>query len=159
MSHPEDPVSVGAPLAWARDLALVGAVTTLALGAVTPLSWWTVLAAASLAMIGGAALGAVVPRLLHRRVRRKPLVLLALAAVGLGACWGGGAGYLAAHLTGGPWVRTTELAATATAAQLGWLWLPLVLRRARGRSTVAYVLAACAAAPVASYLAYLHVTW
>lgn len=159
MEPTDPPVTLGSRAEWARDLALVGGVTALALGAVTPLHWTTVSATALLAMLGGAALGALFPQLLHRRVRRKPWLLLALAAVGLGACWGGGAGFIAAHLTGGPWVRTTELAGTATAAQLGWLWLPLVLRRARGRSSVPYVLLACVVAPLVSYLSFLHVTW
>ena len=154
------PITFGTPTEWARDLALVGGVTTLALGAVTPLAWTTVSATALLAMIGGALLGATFPRLLHRRVRRKPWLLLAAAAVGLGACWGGAAGLIGAWLTGGgSWIDATELAGTATAAQLGWLWLPLVLRRARGRSSLGYVLAACAASPLVAYGAYLHLSW
>ncbi len=150
---------LGAPRLWARDLAFVGAVTSLALGAVSPLSLPTVLATAGFAAGGGVALGLLVPRLFGRHVRRVPILILLAAGLGVGACWIGAAGTLGALATGGPWGWTAQIAATAGAAQLGWLWLPMLLGRARGRGSREWVLLACAAAPLIGYLAYQHVVF
>ena len=142
---------------WARDLALVGAVTMLPL-AVT-VSWKTALLAAAFSALGGALLGALVPRLLHRHVRRFPLLLLAPAGVGLGALWGAAAALPAAVLGHSPEIRTVELAATVGAAQLGWLWIPHAVRLARRRASWPTLIAAAVAAPLVAWLAYVHVTW
>ena len=156
---PSPPVDLGRAEDWATELAVVGALTTLGLGLVSSLPGATLAAALALTALVGAGLGAIVPRLLHRHVRRVPILVLVVAGVGLGACWGAPAGYLAARLTGAPWIRTTALLATATAFQLGWLWLPVVLERARGRSPWPWVLAACLASPLVGWLAVQHVTW
>lgn len=148
-----------APRPWARDLALVGATTGVALAVATPLSWSLALLAGALAGTLGALLGALMPRLLHRRVRRRSWLLLAAAAVGLGGLWGGAAGLGAGVLAGASWKWSAAVFATAGAVQLGWVWLPLVMARARGRSTWPLVALASVAAPAAGYLAYLHLTW
>lgn len=152
------PAPLGARRAWSLDLACVGAITTLALGVVSPLSVSTVVVAAALSALGGVALGGLVPTLLAWRVRRKPVVLLLVAGVGLGACWLGFASAGAALLTGTSWTWALSIGASAGAVQLGWLWLPMVLARAKGRSTVEYVLLACLASPLVGYLAFRHVT-
>jgi hypothetical protein len=157
-SHDTLEARLDRPRTWARDLALVGAVSVapLALFSVPAV---TVGALVLLSALGGALLGAVAPHLLHRRVRRKPWLVLAAAAIGLGGLWGGLAGFGAATLTGAPWMRVTELAATAGAAQLGWLWIPYTITLARRGSTWPAVLAACVLAPIVGWLAYVHVTW
>lgn len=147
------------PRVWARDLALIGAASALPLALFSALPPATVALAALFAALGGAAIGALVPALLHRRVRRIPLFVLVPAAFGLGGAWAGGAALLAALATGAPWVRFTELAATAGAAQLGWLWLPYAVGVARRGSSWPTVVAACAAAPLVGWLAHVHVTW
>ena len=148
---------LGAPRAWARDLALVGGFTGLGLGFATPMGWDSLAITALLAAGLGAVLGLLVPRLLHPQVRKTPWLLLVAAGIGLGACWGGAAGLGGALLTGAPWMRATELGATAAAFQLGWLWLPLLLARASGREGGALALLACAIAPLVGWLATLHV--
>ncbi len=159
----EDVISIDArldrPRVWARDLALVGAITALPLALWRYLPLSTALIAVALAAASGAVLGALVPRLLHRRVRRKPLVLLVPAAVGLGALWGAAVGLPAAWITHAPWIRVTELAASAGAAQLGWLWVPHAIGVARRGSSWPTVALACMAAPLIGWLAYVHVTW
>lgn len=159
----DDVISIDArlhrPLVWARDLALVGAVSALPLALLRALPLATTLALVLVAAAGGALIGLLAPRLLHRRVRRVPLVLLVPAAIGLGGLWGAIAGLSAAAITHAPWIRVTELAASAGAAQLGRLWLPHSIGIARRGSSWPTVLVACAAAPLIGWLAYLHVTW
>ena len=99
------------------------------------------------------------PRIFHRHVLRVPVLVLLVAGVGLGACWGVGAGAVAALLTGSPMIWTAELLGTAAALQLGWLWLPTLLGRARGRSPWPFVAVACLLSPVVGWLAVQHVTW
>lgn len=152
-------LGLGPARAWAADLALTGALTTLALGLVTPIGVRLALVTAALAAAGGGLLGGAAPRLLGARVRRKPWLVLAAAAAGLGACWGGAAGYLAAEVTGQQAFRVTAAAATALALQLGWLWLPLSVGRARGRDVHGWVVFAGVLAPLVAWGAYLHVTW
>lgn len=156
---PQPSVHLGDRRAWGRDLALVGAVTTLSLGAVSPLPVATVLVAAALAAVGGALLGALVPVLLGPRVRTKPVVALLAAGIGLGACWLGASGTAAALVTDGPWIWTAQICATAGAVQLGWLWLPMVLAHRDRAPTLEYVLLACLGAPLVGYLAYQHVVF
>lgn len=159
MREENDTLTLGEPICWARDLALVGGFTTLALGLVTPLRWDTVGVAAALVALTGAALGSVFPRLLHRQVRSKPILLLLAAGVGLGACWGAIAGLTAALLTAAPWVHAASLVGTATALQLGWLWLPLLLGHTCRKRVVEWVMLALLASPAVGWLAYQHVTW
>ncbi|GAB5548068.1 MAG: hypothetical protein SangKO_078280 [Sandaracinaceae bacterium] len=152
-------IDLGPARAWAGDLALVGAITTVALGLVTPIGVKVALVTAALAALGGGLLGAVVPWLLSFRVRRKPWLVLALAAAGLGACWGGAAGLVASELTGHHGFRASASAATALALQLGWLWLPLTIGRARGGDVHGWVAFAGVLAPLVAWVAYQHVTW
>lgn len=147
------------PRAWARDLALIGAVSALPLALWTALPLATVALAVVLAALGGAAIGALVPRLLHRRVRRIPLFVLVPAAIGLGGAWGGTVGMITALAVGAPYLRVTEIAASAGALQLGWLWLPYAIGVARRGSSWPTVIAACTLAPLVGWLAYVHVTW
>lgn len=153
----QHPSILGARRAWSLDLAFVGGVTTLALGVVSPLAVSTVLVASAICALSGVVLGALVPTLLAHRVRRKPVLLLLAAGAGLGACWIGFAGAGAAVLTGTSWRWALSIGATAGAVQLGWLWLPMLLARAKGRSTIEYVLLACLASPLVGYLAFRHV--
>lgn len=159
--HHDDALAIDArlhrPRVWARDLALIGAGSTLPLLLFTDLPLATFALTALFAALGGAALGSLVSRLLHRRVRRVPLVLLVPAAFGLGGLWGGAAALFAALATGLPWVHFTEVVATAGAVQLGWVWLPYAIGVARKGSSWPTVAAACALAPIAGWLAYVHV--
>lgn len=144
---------------WASDLALVGAVT-----APTSLAVWTasvpllpMLVFALSGGLTGALLGRFVPLLLHHRVRRMPVPLLLGAGLGVGANWG--ALVYAAPLfavSGVVHYRALGAAAAVGMLQLGWFWLPYVLRKSRGESTFGLVVAACAASPVIAALAYLH---
>ena len=131
-----------APREWARDLGLVGASSALVSACVmhTGLAYALALVAAASAL--GALLGASMPLLLHRRVRKMPVVLLLGAGAGLGANWGGLAAALAALVTGAGLESSVLVGGNFGLMQLGWLWLPLVLTRARGRSTRPYLLAA-----------------
>ncbi|MEC7521999.1 MAG: hypothetical protein VYE22_19090 [Myxococcota bacterium] len=156
--HHEPSIPFGPAQAWATDLALVGAVTGLALGLVTPLGFPVALATAVVAALGGGAVGLVAPRLFHRRVRRKPWMLLTAAASGLGGCWGALAGFVGAVALGEHWLRPTALAATAFAVQLGWLWLPLAVARARGESVHGWVAGAGVVAPLVAWMSWLHYT-
>ena len=150
---------VGRPLDWAIDLSVVGALTALALGLFTSLSMSTIAVTAGFAALFGGGLGALLPHLFHWRVRRVPVLVLLLAGVGLGACWGGGAGLCAALVTDTPWMRCTALAATACAVQLGGLWLPALLGRSRGGSAWGWVVLACLASPLVGWLLMQHVMW
>lgn len=150
-------VDLGSPRGWARDLGLVGTFTALGLAFANPMTWGALALTTLFAAGIGAGLGALVPRLMHPQVRKVPWLVLAVAGIGLGACWGGAAGLGGALLTGTPWMRATELGATAGAFQLGWLWLPLLLSRARGRRGTSLTLAACALAPLVGWGAALHV--
>lgn len=151
------PAPLGRAEDWAVELSMVGALTTLGLGLVASIPAPTLAAALALTSLIGAGLGALIPRLLHRHVRRIPVLVLIAAGVGLGGLWGGPAGFLAATVTSAPWRDTTALLGTATAFQFGWLWLPVVLERARGRSPWPWVLGACLASPVIGWLAVQHV--
>lgn len=145
------------PRAWTRDLALIGAASALPL-APAGLPWSFTLLSALVAAAGGALIGLTAPLLLHRRVRRVPLVLLMPAAFGLGGLWGSVTGVVVAALTSASWTATVPLFATAGALQLGWSWIPYCIGLARFRTTWPIVLAACALAPLVGWMAFVHVT-
>ncbi|MGE0790285.1 MAG: hypothetical protein AB7S26_31710 [Sandaracinaceae bacterium] len=155
--------ALGSPRAWAFDLAFVGAVTTLSLAVSSPIAMPTLLVAACFGTIGGAVIGFATPALFHRRVRRVPVLLLLAAGCGLGALWLGVAGGAAAlfamndpFVAPMPWWQVVGITASAGAAQLGWLWLPMLLRRSKARSVHRWVALACALAPLIGYAATRH---
>ena len=145
--------SVGTGAAWARDLAIVGGVSSFAAPVwfVGNLGWGYVWAAALFGALGGAALGAVMPWLLTKPLRRfRIAALLALGPL-LGFAWGALTGLLAAPLLAfshaGPLVSAL-VARIAGIIQFGWFWLPYAMSHIRGRGTRRLVLAACLVGPM-----------
>lgn len=155
--HPEpSSVDVGRPLPWARDLAIVGAVTGFGVPFLHPLASLTPsLLVALVAAVTGAALGAAAPRLLNAHVRRVPVVLLLGAGAGVGALWGGLVGVVSAYVIGGGSWYLVHLAATIGLVQLGWFWLPYAVLRGRRRPTWSLVVAAVLCTPLVFHLARL----
>ena len=133
---------------WARDLALVFGVSALSLAIIGHGGLALGAVGTVLATLAGAALGGLMPRLFHARVRTKPTLLLLGAGAGLGACAGTIAAVLAALSTGSPVLACAELGARLGLAQLGWAWLPMLLSHARRRPTLPIVAMAVVLAPV-----------
>ena len=143
---------LGSRLSWARDFAIIGAVTGFA--APAPF-WWgnfTYLGAcAGAGAVVGALLGVVMAGALVGPFARWPFGVLLLFGLGVGAAWGASAAYLGGVAGfGTPAHDKLELAklssmagAVAGAVQLGWFWLPYVLRKSRGLSGVPIVVASC----------------
>lgn len=152
------PPSLGHPAAWARDLALIGGVIAALLPFLTLSPAEAIrfaVPAAVVAIISGAALGAIVPSLFSSHVRRLPIALLLGAGFGLGALWGalaGFAGSLASHL---PRLEMTCFAGQCGAMVLGSLWVPYLLANVRRRATWPLVALACVVGPTAAALVWL----
>jgi hypothetical protein len=149
--------------AWARDLAIVGAVSALPVFFIR-FPWGdsagstSTLLLALFAAAFGALIGLAVPWLLHHRVRRKPLALLVPAAVGLGALWGTAATWMTAETLDMRLLwYAVSFNATVFAAQLGWFWLVYAIAIARRASGSWAVVAACALTPAIAWIAWLHV--
>lgn len=157
-TNPDPQTNVTRARAWACDLALIGGVSAGALPLLLGASATFAIVAALASAAIGAAIGSAAPLLLNRRVRRVPVLLLLGAGAGLGANWGAASAAIAALATGETWwAYAAQLGATAGLALLGAFWMPAVLLRARGRSTVPAILAALALCPaIATYLAIVY---
>jgi hypothetical protein len=155
---PDPQTNVTRARAWARDLALIGAVSAGALPLLLGASATFAIVASIASALIGAAIGSAAPYLLNRHVRRVPVLLLLGAGAGLGANWGAVSATVAALATGeAGWRYAAQLGATAGLALLGAFWMPAVLLRARGRSTVPAILAALSLCPaIAVYLALAY---
>ena len=152
--------AVGGTKRWATDLAFVGAVS----GAVAPLAFAPMMAmpAATYAVIAGAAgaatglaLGLVAPKLLTGLLRNVPVGALLVGGIALGGAWGGLVGAITATaISPHPELlhSSVEIAAIAGAIQLGWWWLPYLMRLAKGKSTWPLMLAAAALAPFLGWI-------
>ena len=136
------------PRGWSRDLAIVGASTSMVLPVLTGESAGLALAVAAIGATLGALLGRAVPALLTRHVRRLPLVVLALAGAGLGANWGALVAVLALLTLGASSMWSVELGAQVFMIQLGWFWIPAVWLRARGKVTWPLVLLVIGVCPL-----------
>lgn len=146
----------GSPLAWSRDLALVGGVTStlapLAAGNMAPAGYWQV--AALTGLLTGALLGLAMPALVDAVRGRVPLLLLVLASPLVGLAWGATAGGLA----GLPFGEANVLLGTAAGGaagfiQLGWLWFPYLFQSVRRGRTWPILLTSLLTLPVATLLA------
>lgn len=133
---------------WARDLAIVGASTSMVVPALVGAGAEFAITSGVLGAVLGVALGSAIPLILSRRVRRVPLVLLALAGAGVGANWGAATGALTALALDRSVTTAVEVGATAGLLQLGWFWIPAIAARARGRSTWPLVAASVALSPL-----------
>lgn len=150
----EPPRWLAATTPMSRDLAVVGGVTAVLAAAGlggSALSLFSLVAGAAAATLG-ALLGRLGPLLLGRRVRRVRVPFLLGAGAGLGALWGATAGALAALVAGTPLLPAVVDAARLGMLQLGWLWLPYLLLRARGRATWPLVTLAAAVTPLLALL-------
>lgn len=130
---------------WARDLAVIGGVSSFVAPASVGLSDLVSGFAPAAAVAGalvGAGLGAIAPRALSR-VRAIPIPILLIGGLGVGSLWGAAAGLAGAVYFGSFdfLVGFSALAGgVAGAIQLGWFWLPYVKRRIARRSTWPLVL-------------------
>jgi hypothetical protein len=143
-------IAVGSHRHWARDFALIGGVTGLvAPMAVVPsiVSSGYLGAAAVVGALSGAFLGTAVPAALSRLGNVRLPVLL-MGGLGVGAVWGGVVGAAAALAAEPALVALSVLlAGIAGTLQFGWIWLPYVLRKIRGKRTWPLVVTALAATP------------
>ncbi len=143
----------GQALAWARDFAIVGGVSSF----LTPFimageflgARYLVFAAAG-GIVGGFVLGLLFAYLTgasRADARKVPLWVVALAAPLLGGLWGASVGFVAALGLGrGGWdavYLSMYLAAIAGALQLGWFWVGYLFARVRRHPTWPVVVAAC----------------
>lgn len=147
---------LGNPLVWARDFAVVGAVSSfLAPWLVVQEAFGMTYLVASAAMGGvfGAVLGLALPRILTKLGKIPFWALLFTLGPALGLLWGAAVGASSGQvLEHDMWVLSTMFAAPAAAAQLAWMWLPYTVLRARGKRTWPLIAFACAL-PVAGLVA------
>lgn len=133
---------------WARDLAIVGASTSMVVPAAIGAHVGVAIASGAIGALIGVLIGSAAPILLGRRVRRIPLIVLALAGAGLGADWGAVTAGLTAGPAGASWAWAVELGAIVGLVQLGWFWIPAIWMRARGLPTWPLVALAVVLCPV-----------
>lgn len=133
---------------WARDLAIVGASTSMVVPAIIGAHVGLAIASGVIGALLGVLIGSAAPVLLAWRVRRIPLVVLALAGAGLGADWGAVTAGLTAGSVGASWTWAIELGAIVGLVQLGWFWIPAIWMRARGLPTWPLVTLAVVLCPV-----------
>lgn len=158
------PVSppLGSARRWSSDLALVGAVSCFlapaAIGGAGALVYAGI--AGALGAVTGGVLGPLLRRLFVGPLGRAKVAPLLLAGVGVGAVWGAVVATsavltLAAGGNGGTSFLlplAAALGAVAGAIQLGWFWLPYLLRRARGRSVWPILAGASLLSPTLGYV-------
>lgn len=147
------PRVAGRPLAWARDMAFVGATTSAfapwAAGNLAPSGYWQV--SAVVGLVTGALLGLAMPALIDLVRGRVPLLLLVLGSVLLGAAWGGLTGGLAGLAFGGISAQLGVVAGAAAGGfQLGWFWFPYTFQSVRGGRTWPLLLTSLLTLPVAT---------
>jgi hypothetical protein len=141
----------GRPAAWARDMALVGGLTS----AILP----TMLSGVSPSMFGlyagiagaitGALLGAAMPAVLDRARRHVPLWALLMAGPLVGCAWGALAGGLGSLPFSGDTLALALISGgIAGALQFGWWWFPYTFQTVRGGRTWPVMLASFLALPV-----------
>ena len=148
----------GVPALWARDMAIVGGVTSgiapmpaLALGATAGFIGGTAVAGA----LTGAALGAMMPVALERLRGRLPLSVLMVLGPLPGALWGalvGTAGFYLSGISSTPLVLCVGCAALAGAIQFGLFWFPYTFQTVRDGRRWPVVLGACLGAPLIGVL-------
>lgn len=161
----------GHPRAWARDLAALGATTSVSLS----LLFWAGVPRGFTPLVGfftvlsGGLIGRCMPRVLDAVRGRVPIGALVLAAPVVGGLWGGLSGGLAGLLTeprSGP-VLGLLAGGLAGAAQFGWFWLPYTVQTVRRKPTWPLLVASVFALPAiavatllgGSSLLRLHAWW
>lgn len=155
----------GQPRTWARDMAIVGGVTSLlapvpALLLGATVSFLGVSAVAG--CLSGAALGAAMPGLLDRLRGRLPLHCLMLLGPIPGALWGGVVGTVGFAFSGVtvPLLLCVLAGSLAGAIQFGLFWLPYTVQTVRGAPQWPVVVGACMATPligIATIFTVIHV--
>ena len=136
--------TLGRAGAWGRDLAIVGAATSLLAGVGFERQLQPVMVvAAVVGAVVGALFGVAFRRLLLAWLRL-PIVAWVPISLVLGAVFGGSTGLIAGVVTGEGHgtALLTVFAAIAGAMQLFWFWLPYAVRAGRGKSTWPLVAAA-----------------
>ena len=141
----------GRPLEWARDMALVGGITSATLPAllsnVAPTNF--AIYAGIAGTLTGALFGALMPAALDRLRNRVPLWALLMAGPVIGCAWGGLAGALASLPFSSDTLRLGVLAgAIAGGLQFGWWWFPYTFQTVRGRRTWPVMLTAAVVLPL-----------
>ena len=143
----------GQPQVWARDMAIVGGVTSLlaplpaiALGSNAPF----IVITAVTGCLTGAALGTAMPGLLERVRGRVPLAVLMALGPLPGAVWGGVVGTMGGAFSGVmvPMWLCMIAASLAGAIQFGLFWFPYTFQTVRGARCWPVVLGACLATPI-----------
>lgn len=177
----DDPGALGPPLRavdralgsarrWSSDLALIGAASSF-LAPFTIFGWSWVgypVIAGVLGAVSGGVLGPVLRRLFHGVLGKTKVAPLLIAGLGVGAAWGAfvaaGAAAVLTLLEGSGYLFSiiplaAVCGAAAGAVQLGWFWLPYLLRRAHGRSVWPVLLGASLLAPALGYLGVGLLGW
>lgn len=158
------PPPLGSAARWSADLALVGAVSCFLAPAAIIGSWAVAYAAIAggLGAVTGGLLGPVLRRLFAGPLGRAKVGPLLLAGLGVGAGWGALVASAAVWMFGlvgnggsnAVLPVAAALGAVAGAAQLGWFWLPYLIRRARGRSVWPILAGAALLSPALGYLGF-----
>ena len=144
----------GSPLAWGRDLAVLGAVSGVSASAGVGIMDGGFLSAASLAgLLCGFFLGLEMPYFLESARRRLSLSAIAVRCIAVGGATGAFMGLLSAHSVGEVFVGPFAVAGIAGALQFGWFWLPYTVLTVLGRRTWPVVVAACVMSPLLGALA------
>jgi hypothetical protein len=155
------------PSAWARDLAVVGGVSSVAStiafapAMVVPVGMYALIAGAT-GVLTGALLGVVAGKAIAGPLARLPVLAVLAGGVGAGAVWGGTVGAIAALALGAHGMvleSSIEIAAVAGAIQLGWWWLPYLLRRAHEKSTWPVVFFAACLSPFLGWIGLFVLSW
>ena len=143
----------GRPLAWSRDMALVGGLTSgfapFAAGSLAPSGYAPT--ALVLWLVTGALLGLCMPALLEQVRGRVPLAGLLLLSPVAGFAWGALAGGLAGLPFGSSSAILGFFCGGATGAvQLGWFWFPYTFQSVRRGRTWPVVASTLLSLPVAT---------
>jgi len=147
----------GSPLAWARDLALLGGGSSFALSmlftGMVPAGF--PLAVGLVTGVTGGLVGLATPAALDAVRGRLSLRVLGLLAPIAGALWGGAAGATAAAVSGtAAWPLGLIAGAVAGGLQLGWFWLPYTVQTVRGGRTWPILVAATLALPLVALVTF-----
>lgn len=149
----------GRPRVWARDMAIFGGVTCVAVPGIlhtfAPDLYfvWAGLAG----MLTGGVLGLVMPRALEALRGRVPIKVLVTLGFPIGAAWGALVGLLASApygFSGSVVALGVVCASLAGAVQFGWWWFPYTFQTVRGRRTWPLTVVAVLATPVLAWLAF-----
>lgn len=155
MNSLSTPRLTGRPRVWARDMALMGGLSSALVPTllVVFVPWPYPLIAGALGLGSGAVLGAGMPAFLNWVRRFAPPWGLLLASPFLGLVWGGGTGALAGLAFGTNAAMLGLVAGgIAGAVQLTLWWFPYTFQTVRGARTWPVTLASVVALPLTAIL-------